>query len=407
MSPSTKGPPDLTPDLRRILAIQAVRAFLYGFGAVILGSTLAANGTSDLRVGILGAAILAGMAIAAIAVGLTGDRLGRRRTYTGLLALMGIVGLAFAATDELWILVVLALLGVMSTDANENGPLTTLEQGMIGQAPAETRLHVFGRYNAVAYLAGAAGALLAGGPAFVQRVWTAAPTGRAWFLLFPIGAALCLWFAAGLSPALETHVAAAQAPLDRSRSTVTRLASLFAVDAFAGGFVITVFIVFWFERRFGASVELLSAVMFCAGLLQAGSSMLAPRLALRAGLLNTMVFTHLPSNVLLMLIPLSPNVAVAIAVLLLRFALSQMDVPTRQAYIAAMVDPQERTAAAAMTNSARYVARPFGPLVATALMRTVAIGAPWVAAGALKIVYDVALWRVFSSVPLPEADRPD
>jgi predicted MFS family arabinose efflux permease len=183
---------------------------------------------------------------------------------------------------------------------------------------------------------------------------------------------------------------------------VTRLAGLFAVDAFAGGFVITVFIVYWFSTKFGASPELMSAVMFAAGLLQAGSSILAPRIAARAGLLPTMVFTHLPSNILLMLVPLAPTLPTAIAVLLARFALSQMDVPTRQAYLAAMVDPSERTAAAATTNSARYVARPFGPLVGGVLTNW-AIGAPWVAAGALKAVYDLALWRVFSDVPLPES----
>jgi MFS family permease len=391
---------DLASDLRRILGIQAVRAFLYGFGAVVLGTSLAARGASDVEVGLLGAAILAGMAIAAIAVGLAGDRLGRRRTYTGLLLLMGIVGAGYATTQRLWILIVLALLGVMSTDANENGPLTTLEQSMIGQAPAETRLRVFGRYNAVAYLAGAVGSLAAGGPAFVQRVWSGAPSGRAWFLLFPVGALVCLWLASGLSAGLETATQRRRAPLERSRSTVTKLATLFAVDAFAGGFVITVFIVYWFTTRFGASVELLSIVMFTSGLLQAGSSVIAPRIAARAGLLNTMVFTHLPSNILLMLIPASPTLAIAIALLLLRFALSQMDVPTRQAYIAAMVDPAERTAAAAFTNSARYVARPFGPLVGTVLTRSVALGAPWVAAGALKATYDVLLWRVFSGVPL-------
>jgi MFS family permease len=391
---------DLAPDLRRILGIQAVRAFLYGFGAVILGSTLAARGASTGQVGILGAAILAGMAIGAISVGLMGDKLGRRRAYTGLLGLMGLVGLVYALTDAFWILVVLALLGVMSTDANENGPLTTLEQAMIGQAPAETRVHVFGRYNAVAYLAGAAGALVAGGPAFVQHVWTGAPTGRAWFLLFPLGAVICLWLARGLSPELETQGAAA-APLTRSRATVSKLASLFAMDAFGGGFVITVFIVYWFSTRFGASQELMSAVFFAAGLLQAGSSVIAPRLASRIGLLPTMVFTHLPSNLLLILVPLSPTLEIAIVVLLARFALSQMDVPTRQAYIAAMVDPEERTAAAAATNSARYAARPLGPIAATVLMR-VAIGLPWVAAGTIKVVYDLTLWRVFSKVPLPE-----
>jgi MFS family permease len=393
---------DLARDLRRILGIQAVRAFLYGFGAVILGASLAASGASDLAVGVLGAAILAGMALSAITVGLLGDRWGRRRTYGGLLLLMGLVGAAYAATDRLWILIVLALLGVLSTDANENGPLTTLEQAMIAQAPAETRLRVFGRYNAVAFLAGAFGALLAGGPAFIHRYWTAAPTGRAWFLLFPVGAAICLWLAAGLSPGLETEVARGRIPLQRSRATVTKLSSLFAVDAFAGGFVITVFIVFWFARTFGASQELMSAVIFASGLLQAGSSVIAPRIAARAGLLNTMVFTHLPSNVLLILVPFAPTLASAIAVLLARFALSQMDVPTRQAYIAAMVDPSERTAAAAATNSARYVARPIGPIVGTVLMR-MAYGAPWVAAGAIKAGYDVVLWRVFSKVPLPES----
>jgi len=389
-------------DLHLILGIQAVRAFLYGFGAVILGSSLAASGASDLMVGIVGAAILAGMALAAIVVGVAGDRVGRRRTYAVLLILLGVVGLGYALTDRIWILVLLALFGTMSTDANENGPLTTLEQAMIGQAPAESRVRVFGRYNAVAYLTGAVGALAAGGPAFIQRIWSGAPTGRLWFLLFPAGAIVCLWLSTRLSSAMELEVRAA-APLVRSRDRVFRLASLFAIDSFAGGFVVTVFIVFWFETRFGASAELMSAVIFAAGLLQAVSSIVAPRVATRFGLLNTMVFTHLPSNILLMLVPLMPTLPLAIAVLLMRFALSQMDVPTRQAYVAAMVDPEERTAAAATTNTARYLARPLGPIAGTALMRNVALGAPWVVSGALKACYDVLLWRVFTKV---EATHP-
>ena len=388
-------------DLRLILGIQAVRAFLYGFGAVILGTSLAASGASDLRVGLVGAAILAGMALSAVVVGIAGDRVGRRRAYAALLILLGVVGLGYALTDDIWVLVLLALFGTMSTDANENGPLTTLEQAMIGQAPAATRIRVFGRYNAIAYLTGAVGALAAGGPAFLHRVWDGAPTGRLWFLLFPLGALICLWLSTRLSDAMELQVRAA-APLVRSRDRVFRLASLFAIDSFAGGFIVTVFIVFWFERRFGASAELMSAVIFAAGLLQAGSSIVATRVGARFGLLNTMVFTHLPSNILLILVPFMPTLGSAIAVLLGRFALSQMDVPTRQAYIAAMVDPSERTAAAAATNSARYVARPAGPIIGTALMR-VAIGAPWVVAGAIKCGYDVVLWRVFSKVPLPES----
>jgi MFS family permease len=388
-------------DLRLILEIQAVRAFLYGFGAVILGTSLAASGASDLRVGLVGAAILAGMALSAVVVGIAGDRVGRRRAYAALLVLLGVVGLGYALTDNIWVLVLLALFGTMSTDANENGPLTTLEQAMIGQAPAATRIRVFGRYNAIAYLTGAVGALAAGGPAFLHRVWDGAPTGRLWFLLFPLGALVCLWLSTRLSDAMELQVRAA-APLVRSRDRVFRLASLFAIDSFAGGFIVTVFIVFWFERRFGASPELMSAVIFAAGLLQAASSIVATRVGARFGLLNTMVFTHLPSNILLIFVPLMPTLPLAIGVLLLRFALSQMDVPTRQAYVAAMVDPEERTAAAATTNTARYIARPLGPIVGTALMRNVALGAPWVVSGALKAVYDLLLWRTFGKVDLPD-----
>jgi MFS family permease len=387
-------------DLRVILSIQAVRAFLYGFGAVILGSVLARNGASDLQVGLVGAAILAGMALSAIVVGIAGDRIGRRRAYAALLVILGIVGLGYALTDRVWILIVLALFGTMSTDANENGPLTTLEQAMIGQAPASSRLRVFGRYNAIAFLTGALGALAAGGPAFLHHIWAGAPADRRWFLLFPIGAIVCLWLSTRLSDTMEIQDRS-RARLDRSRTQVLRLASLFSIDAFAGGFVVTVFMVFWFSKRFGASQELMSAVFFASGLLQAGSSIAASRVGARFGLLNTMVFTHLPSNILLIMVPLMPTLPLAIAVLLLRFALSQMDVPTRQAYIAAMVDPEERTAAAATTNTARYIARPFGPLVGTVLMHSVALGAPWVVAGALKSGYDLILWRVFKKVPLP------
>jgi predicted MFS family arabinose efflux permease len=180
-----------------------------------------------------------------------------------------------------------------------------------------------------------------------------------------------------------------------------RLAALFGLDAFAGGFVVSTFVVFWFNRRFGASAELMGAVMFAGGLIQAGSSVLSGRLGSRFGLLNTMVFTHLPSNVLLALVPLMPSLGLAAAMLLLRYTISQMDVPARQAYVVAMVDPQERTAAAAFTNTARYVVRPFGALGAGSVMG-VAMGAPFVIAGALKVVYDLALYATFRRVPLPE-----
>jgi predicted MFS family arabinose efflux permease len=389
-------------DLVRILVIQALRAFAYGFGTVILGTALAAEGHSDAQVALVFAAMLAGMAISATAVGTVGDRAGRRKLYAGLLVVMGIAGSVFALTSNLAVLVLAALTGTMSTDANESGPITSLEQAMIGQAPGETRIRVFGRYNAVAYLAGAIGALAAGGPEFARRSLPSVPSDQRWLLLFPVIAVLCLLQAMRLSPAVE-HGADGKptAPLRRSRDLVVKLSSLFALDAFAGGFVVTTFIVFWFERRFGASPATMSLVIFAGGLLQAASSIVSARIGARFGLLNTMVFTHLPSNILLVLVPLAPNLGWAVAVLLARFVLSQMDVPARQAYIAAMVDPEERTAAAAYTNTARYVARPLGPVVGAVLMSSVAFGAPFVAAGAIKSVYDLLLFRVFRRVRLP------
>jgi predicted MFS family arabinose efflux permease len=390
-------------DLRRILWVQAIRAALYGFGTVVLGTALAVGGLSDAQVGLVFTAMLAGMGLATVGVGFVGDRVGRRRAYAVLLVLLGITGTVFALTGSLAALVAAALTGTMSTDANESGPITSLEQAMIGQAPAAMRLRVFGRYNAVAFLAGALGALAAGGPAFLRDAWSGAPNDQRWLLLFPVGAFVCLMLARTLSPAVEpAGVSHAQHPLQRSRTTVFKLSSLFALDAFAGGFVVTTFVVFWFERRFDASSQVMSVVVFAGGILQAGSSIMASRVGARFGLLNTMVFSHLPSNILLMLVPLMPSLGWAIAVLLLRFVLSQMDVPTRQAYIAAMVDPEERTAAAAFTNTARYVARPFGPSIGSALMQSVGFGAPFVAAGALKSVYDLVLWRVFKRVPLPQ-----
>jgi predicted MFS family arabinose efflux permease len=386
-------------DLRLILGVQALRAAAYGFGTVILGTSLGASGLSDGQVGLVFTAMLAGMAIAAVTVGVIGDRVGRRRLYRLLLLLMGAAGTVFAFASTMGALILASLTGTMSTDANESGPITSIEQAMIGQAPAGTRVHVFGRYNAVAFLAGAFGALAAGGPTFLRGLYPGLPADQRWLLIFPVvaGGAVCLTLRLG--PAVETG-GGMHAPLRRSRSNVTKLASLFALDAFAGGFVVTTFVVFWFERRFGASVELMSLVVFAGGVMQAASSIAAARIGARFGLLNTMVFSHLPSNVLLVLVPLMPTLGWAVVVLLARFILSQMDVPTRQAYIAAMVDPEERTAAAAFTNTARYVARPFGPAVGAALSANIAFGAPFVAAGLLKSVYDLLVWRVFRRVPV-------
>jgi MFS family permease len=399
----------LSGDARRVLAVQALRAFAYGLGSVLIGVSLARAGRSGAQVGLVLGALLAGTALVSLLLARFGDRVGRRRAYRLLLGGMGVAGAVFAVTTWPPALVLAALSGTISTEVVESGPFTSLEQAMLPHTiAAQRRTWLFGRYNAVATLAGSLGALAAGGPALLGRWLPALPASQWWLLAYPLAAALGLVVAAGLSSAVEADRRSAGRqgrPLERSRGIVRRLAGLFALDSFGGGFVVQTFIAYWFARRFGASAELLGLVFFLVGLLQALSFQLAVRLAERIGLLQTMVFTHLPSNLLLAAVAFAPNLPTALGLLLARFTLSQMDVPTRQAYVVGLVDPSERTAAAAYTNTARYLARPLAPLVAGGLLQGAWLGAPFLIAGALKSVYDLALYRLFRGVRL-EAQQP-
>jgi MFS family permease len=390
-------------DVRRIFSIQAIRAFLYGFSSILIGTSLAAAGLGVAEVGAVFTAMLGGAAIASVAVGRWGERFGRRRVYTGLLALMGMAGVVFALTDLVPLLMLAALTGTLSTDPNESGPITTVEQAMLASTQAVERSRVYGRYNAVAYLAGACGSLAAGGPAILRDLLPVLPPDQRWLLVMPVGAIMCVALATRLSARVEVERPAtglaASAGLKQSRGVIRRLAALFALDAFAGGFVVQAFIVFWFGRQFGVDADVMGLVFFGVGILQAGSSLAAGWLAQRVGLLNTMVVTHVPSNLFLALIPFAPSLALAAVLLLARSALSQMDVPARQAYLATLVAPEERTASAGYTNAARYIARPAGPALASMSM---ALGAalPFVIAGGLKLVYDALLYGAFRGVRL-------
>jgi len=392
--------PDRRRDVRTILIAQAIRAAAYGFGAVLLGASLDARGASGIEVGLVLSAIVTGTILASLVVARRGERIGRRRMYAVLFLVLAATGIVFGASTDPLVLALVGLLGAMSTDVIESGPFTSLEQPMLADASPVALARVFGRYNAVAAIAGALGALAAGAPGRVATSPTAADH-RLFLVLVPVGlvgAALAL----RLSPAVEVaRPSDGSVPrLDRSRSTVSKLAALFAVDSFAGGFTVQSFVAFWLAREFGASVTQLAVLFATAGLVQAGSFLLAPRVGERFGLLPTMVFTHVPSNLMLAAIPLAPSFGVAAALLLGRYSLGQMDVPTRQAYVMALVDPTERTAAAAYTNSARYVARPLGPLLAGAAQATMP-GLPFLVAGGLKTLYDLALWTWFRRVPLP------
>jgi predicted MFS family arabinose efflux permease len=396
----------VNPDVRRILTAQALRAFAYGFGAVLLGVSLEASGWSSGRVGLLLTAIVAGTAIMSVAVGTLGDRIGRRHFYLALFLGLSLSGVVFALTDNFWLLAVVALAGALSTDVVESGPFTSLEQAMLPSLlDRRERTRVFGNYNAIATVAGSLGALAAGGPALLRDSFDSFPADQRFFFLFvPVGVIGAL-VASRLSERVEVEKRPGiRLPLHRSRANVTGLAGLFAVDSFAGGFVVQSFIAYWFRVKFDVSVEVLGLVFFAVGILQSASFLLATRLAERIGLLNTMVFTHLPSNLLLAAIPLAPTFPVAMVLLFGRFALSQMDVPTRQAYIATLVDPDERTAAAAYTNTARYATRPVGPVL-VGVVQQIALGLPFVIAGGVKAAYDVAIWSWFRRVPIEQGEQ--
>ncbi len=349
------------------MAAQAARALAYGLGSVLIGVTLARRGYSDAAVGALLAALLAGNALASVLLARHGDRFGRRRSYRLLLVLMACAGTVFALTGSLPALIVAALTGTLSTDVVESGPFTSLEQAMLPHAAERqdpTRL--FGTYNTVATLAGSAGALLA-----------LAGSSPYWLLAYPFAAVAGLAASARLSAAVEVGFELTpepRPPLDRSRGIVARLSGLFALDSFGGGFVPQTFIAYLFTRKYDASPDTLAVLFFAIGLLQALSFQAAVRIAARLGLLRTMVLTHLPSNVLLAAVAFAPNLATAIALLLARFALSQMDA--------------------------------IAPLLAGAALR-IGLGAPFLIAGTLKSVYDVGLWVLFRNVPLrPPTGRP-
>jgi predicted MFS family arabinose efflux permease len=392
----------MTADGRRVLAAQGLRAFVYGFASVLLGVTLDASGWSTTKVGLLLTAILAGTAFMSVVVGRHAERLGRRRVYAALFVGLALSGLAFGLTTDFAVLAVVALTGTLSTEVVESGPFTSLEQAMLPETvEARRRTRAFGIYNAVATLAGSFGALAAGGPDVLRRAGLGVPADHRFFLiLVPVGLAGAL-VAASLSSTVEREdpPSAPRAPLQRSRPVVVRLGALFAVDSFAGGFAVQSFLVYYLSRKYGLSVDQLSVLFFAVGFLQAGSFLAATRLAVRFGLLNTMVFSHLPSNLMLAALAFAPNAATAVALVLGRFALSQMDVPTRQAYLVELVDPGERVAAAAYTATARYAVRPVAPLLGGVLQQ-VALGLPLLIAGGLKSVYDLVLWSWFRHVPL-------
>jgi MFS family permease len=396
----------ISPDGRLILGARAVRTFAYGFQSVLLGIYLTRAGFAPWQVGaILTVTLLGSAALTALFAG-TADRYGRRRMLMISALFMAGSGAAFAFSTSYPLLILASLTGTVGATTGEVGPFLTLEQTILPQTSApERRTRLFSIYNTLGSIAGSAGALAAGAPVLLQRGlgFSEGAAFQTMFLLY----AGCALVTLGLFTRLSAAVEAARAPdarggLHRSRPIVARLSALFAVDSLAGGLVVQSLIAFYFHLRWGAGPEVLGPVFLGVGLLQAGSFLIAARVAERIGLINTMVFTHLPSNILLMLIPLAPSLPWAIGLLLARFSLSQMDVPTRQSYTMAVVEPDERIAAAGVTQIVRNVTQAVTPIVSGAAMQVVGLGVPFYLAGAMKSVYDLLLLGMFRHIRPPE-----
>jgi len=404
----------MTADARLLFATRILRMFGYGLLSVVLVLYLIALGISGAMVGAILTLTLVGDAAISLWLTTHADRLGRRRILVAGAALMLLAGIVFAFARDPWILLLAATIGVISPSGNEVGPFLAVEQASLSQTlPDRDRTRVFGWYNLAGSLATATGALAAG--IIAQLLQGSGASEIDSYRVIVVGYAVIGIGLAGLfwrvSDAVEVPLAgrttvATRLGLHRSRGIVLRLAALFSLDAFAGGFVMQSLIAYWFHQRFGADPAVLGAIFFGANILAGISALAAARLAARIGLINTMVFTHLPSNVLLILVPLMPTLPLAVGVLLARFAISQMDVPTRQSYTMAVVDPDERSAAAGVTGIARSLGAAVSPSLATPLLQNVPLaGLPFVIAGGLKIVYDLLVLRAFSAVRPPEEQR--
>jgi MFS family permease len=387
--------------------------FGYGFLAVVLVLYLAAVGLDPLAIGIVLTMTLIGDTLISLWLTTNADRLGRRRVLVAGAALMIVAGVAFAFTSFVPLLILAGAIGVVSPTGNEVGPFLAIEQAALTQTvPDRRRTATFAWYNLVGYVATATGALGAGLLSQVLIDNGAAPVDayRAIVIGYAvIGIAMVVGFWR-LGTAIEAPPATVNTDgirrrfgLGRSKGVVLKLSLLFSLDAFGGGFIPQSLMAYWFHIQYGADPALLGLIFFAANLLAAVSSLSAARIAARFGLLNTMVFTHLPSNILLILVPIMPTLPLAIAVLLLRFSLSQMDVPTRQSYVMAVVDPDERSAAAGVTGVARTTGAAISPSFSSVLMASVGYAAlPFYLAGGFKILYDLLIYREFRAVKPPE-----
>ncbi len=391
-----------------LFTARSVRLFAYGALSVVLALYLSELSLNGAQIGLLFTVTLVGDAGISLWITTTADRAGRKRMLILGAGLMVMAGVVFSLTGNPVLLMIAGIIGVISPSGNEIGPFLSLEQAALSQLlPSEDRTRAFAWYNLAGSLAAACGALAGGflSKGLMQSGFSELASYRAVILLY----AACGVVLVALFLFLSTNVeAAATAPVKRrvlglhtSKGIVMKLSGLFALDAFAGGFVIQSMVAYWFHVKFNLDAGVLGSIFFGANLLAGVSALLAARIASRIGLINTMVFTHIPSNVLLCLVPFMPTAGLAVFVLLLRFSISQMDVPTRQSYTMAVVAPDERSAASGVTSIARSLGAAISPALTGVFLASPALmGAPFLVAGGLKIVYDLLLYRSFSKADI-------
>jgi MFS family permease len=384
-----------------LLISRGLRGLCDGFVAVLLPAYLLALGLGKIDVGLIGTTTLIGSAAATIAVGALAHRFAPRRLFIFAAALMVATGLGFAGLSSLWPLLVVAFIGTLNPSSGDVSLFLPLEQSRLAEsATGDVRTTLFARYSLIGAVSASIGSLAAGVPAWLTAHMhvPALPAMRMMFLLYA-ATGLVIWVLyLRLPRPAAAQIQRTRAPLRESRRVVTHLALLFSVDAFAGGLLVNSLLTLWLSQRFGLSIGAAGQFFFWAGLLSAASQLVAAPLARRIGLLNTMVFTHIPASLCLIAAAFTTSLPATLTLLLVRSALSQMDVPTRTAYVMAVVTPPERSAAASFTSVPRSLAASLGPSLAGGLIAIGWLAAPLVACGALKIAYDLSLLLTFRHI---------
>jgi len=401
----------ISKDGKLLLGARIVRTFSYGFLSVILAIYLKLIGFSDIAIGLVLTATLVNSVFFNLFSSAYADKIGRKNTLILFAVLMIVSSVIFFVTDNYVALVIAALVGTINVTGSEVGAFLSLEQALLPQTvkTVQKRNSIFAIYNAVGTFAMSAGVLLSGLPSVLQNYGLDKISAiKSLFLIYAACAVAVLAIYLALSKNIEVKDNAPKSGLSlkhispKSRGIIAKMSTLFAVDSFGGGFVIQSIVSFWFYTRFGADLTSLSYIFAIAGVLTAISYMASTKIASKIGLVNTMVFTHIPSNILMILLAFAPSFSIAISLFFARMSLSQMDVPTRQSYLMGVVGENERIPAAVFTNTSRNISQAVSPSLSGIIISTLSLSAPFVVGGVLKIVYDVGIFFSFRKIKPPE-----